>query len=393
MGDTRGPRGSRGSSSSPPPSSSSSSLPLESFVAPGGRGHGLRATRHLGPGASLLRVAPLAAVPYAAHLDRVCGGCLQPCDATRRCARCGVARTCATCAEGTRARRLHDLECDALRRLAREDDAEGLTLAHVDLRLLLRARAALRLAEEAEAEEAAASSSQGGGGVGGGVGGRVGAVADASVAAMCAAGDVVVDGAAAFAELMSGLRGGDDGALAPDAVEKIVEVAKQCKYLVAAELRASLDEYCATLGRLQLNGFEITAAEPTSDGPSSTGANANETPGEGFGFARLVPRGGGGVGGHEPVGVGVYPSAAGFNHSCEPNAAQRFDRHACVVVETTREVRRGEELTIPYVDERLDAAARNERLWKNFAFECDCARCARERRDEAAGNQPTDECA
>ena len=267
--------------------SPSSSLPLESFVAPGGRGHGLRATRHLGPGASLLRVAPLAAVPYAAHLDRVCGGCLQPCDATRRCARCGVARTCATCAEGTRARRLHDLECDALRRLAREDDAEGLTLAHVDLRLLLRARAALRLAEEAEAEEAAASSSQGDGGVGGGVGGRVGVVADAAVAAMCAAGDVVVDGAAAFAELMSGLRGGDDGALAPDAVEKIVEVAKQCKYLVAAELRASLDEYCATLGRLQLNGFEITEAEPTSDGPSSTGANANETPGEGFGFARV----------------------------------------------------------------------------------------------------------
>ena len=127
MGDARGPRGSGGRP--PPPAlllvlapSPSSSLPLESFVAPGGRGHGLRATRQLGPGASLLRVAPLAAVPYAAHLDRVCGGCLQPCDATRRCARCGVARTCATCAEGTRARRLHDLECDALRRLAREDE-------------------------------------------------------------------------------------------------------------------------------------------------------------------------------------------------------------------------------------------------------------------------------
>ena len=205
-------------------------------------------------------------------------------------------------------------------------------------------------------------------------------------------GDVVVDGAAAFAELMSGLRGGDDGALAPDAVEKIVEVAKQCKYLVAAELRASLDEYCATLGRLQLNGFEITAAEPTSDGPSSTGANANETPGEGFGFARLVPRGGGG-GGHEPVGVGVYPSAAGFNHSYEPNAGAAVRPARVRGGGDDARGEAGEELTIPYVDERLDAAARNERLWKNFAFECDCARCARERRDEAAGNQPTDECA
>ena len=226
-------------------------------VAPGGRGHGLRATRQLGPGASLLRVAPLAAVPYAAHLDRVCGGCLQPCDATRRCARCGVARTCATCAEGTRARaRLHDLECDALRARARGGRSRG---THARARRPAsappRARGAApsagggggerrRRPVLTEAEASARASAEG-----------VGAVADASVAAMCAAGDVVVDGAAAFAELMSGLRGGDDGALAPDAVEKIVEVAKQCKYLVAAERAREPGRDCATLGRLQLNGF------------------------------------------------------------------------------------------------------------------------------------------
>ena len=82
----------------------------------------------------------------------------------------------------------------------------------------------------------------------------------------------------------------------------------------------------------------------------------------------------------EPVGLGVFPSASRFNHSCEPNCAQRFDAFACVVVETTRHVRQGEELTIPYVDVALNLEKRNERLERAFAFRCDCARCARERR-------------
>ena len=63
----------------------------------------------------------------------------------------------------------------------------------------------------------------------------------------------------------------------------------------------------------------------------------------------------------EPVGIGVFPSASRFNHSCEPNCAQRFDAFACVVVETTRHVRQGEELTIPYVGVALDLEKRKAR--------------------------------
>lgn len=297
-----------------------------------GRGEALLAARDLAAGARLLRVAPLAAVPYADALDARCGGCFRPCDASRRCDGCGVARTCERCARGF-AREAHARECHALRRLAQND--AGLSLAHTDLRLLLRLLARRFAAPRLDADADDAN-------------------LDPAAEAAARDGDVIVDDYDAVLELMSGLQGGDDGLLSDDAVATLHEVAKQCKYLVDPQLRASTDEYVALLGRLQLNGFELTAAEASA-----------ETAGK-----------------HAPIGVGVFPSAARFNHSCEANAEQRFDKHGCIVVETRRAVPRGEELTIPYVDERLGWRERNERLRKNFAFTCECAKCKREREAE-----------
>jgi hypothetical protein len=136
---------------------------------------------------------------------------------------------------------------------------------------------------------------------------------------------------------MSGMDGGDDGELPDAAVATIAEVAKQCKFLVATACRASLDECARMLGRLQLNGFEMTASK--AEGAS---------------------------GGHRPVGIGVFPSASWTNHSCAPNCRQSFDSHGCIVVETARAVSKDEELTIPYVDTRLGRRERRERLRKNF---------------------------
>jgi SET and MYND domain-containing protein len=147
-------------------------------------------------------------------------------------------------------------------------------------------------------------------------------------------------------------------------------VAKQCKFLVAAACRSSEETYARLLGKLQLNGFEITAAEAEAEAGASGRENGDEEKASSDTRKNL----------REPVGLGVFPSASRFNHSCEPNCAQRFDAFACVVVETTRHVRQGEELTIPYVDVALNLEKRNERLERAFAFRCDCARCARERR-------------
>ena len=162
-------------------------------------------------------------------------------------------------------------------------------------------------------------------------------------------GDVIVDGYDSLEGLMSGMDGGDDGELPDAAVATIAEVAKQCKFLVATACRASLDECARMLGRLQLNGFEMTASKPE-----------------------------GSSGGHRPVGIGVFPSASWTNHSCAPNCRQSFDSHGCIVVETARAVSKDEELTIPYVDTRLGRSERRERLRKNFAFDCACERCAAE---------------
>ena len=290
-----------------------------------GKGEALRATRDLPKGARLLRVAPLFAVPYAAELTRLCGGCFQPRGAV--CASCGSARLCSRCGAGA-AGTLHGLECHALARL--RDGEEGLTLAHSDLRLLLRALAVRSMRRAVDA------------------GGDPAAIAAAED------GDVIVDGYDALEGLMSGVDGGDDGELPHDAVATIAEVAKQARFLLAASCRCSMDECVRTLGRLQLNGFELTASEPEEGADEAEG------------------------GGHRPVGVGVFPSASYTNHSCAPNCAQRFDGHGCIVVETARDVRVGEELTIPYVDVRLGRRERRERLRKNFAFDCACERCAAE---------------
>ena len=357
-----------------------------------GKGEALVAAGDLPPNQRILRVAPFAAVPYGRFLDTLCSGCLQPCDASRRCSRCDVARHCALCASSL-AGRAHAYECHALARLARNE--RGLTLHHDDLRLLLRVLSRRRLSHE----DASSSASSGH------PSGREEASfsterdpeRDPFTAAAADDSDVVVDDLEALDALMSGFDGDDDGELDERAVETLREVAKQCKFLVAAACRTSEETYARLLGKLQLNGFEITSAEAVradaaedredfydakwettrrrvdDDDDDDDDDEEKKKKKKEKKNARLD------VGAHAPTGVGVYPSASRFNHSCEPNCAQRFDSFACVVVETTRAIKKGEELTIPYVDVSLDCATRNARLERAFFFRCDCARCAEER--------------
>ena len=253
----------------------------------GGRLARRRATRPRARDCSASR--PLAAVPYADALDARCGGCIRR--ATPRGDATGAAsRERASDARAKRERRTRAsaTPCAASRRTTRGSPrAHGSSAPPATPRAPI---AAPRL--DADADDANL---------------------DPAAEAAARDGDVIVDDYDAVLELMSGLQGGDDGLLSDDAVATLHEVAKQCKYLVDPQLRASTDEYVALLGRLQLNGFELTAAEASA-----------ETAGK-----------------HAPIGVGVFPSAARFNHSCEANAEQRFDKHGCIVVETRRAVPRG----------------------------------------------------
>ena len=330
------------------------------------------AHRDLPPNRIVLRVAPFAAVPYGRFLDTLCVGCLQPCDASvPRCSRCGVARHCASCAASFPGR-AHAYECHAYERLRRNE--RGLTLEHDDLRLLLRVLSrrrrsiddessyGVRVVTQEENRESSPQESE----------------RDPFLVAAAKDSDVIVDTFADLDALMSGAGDDDDdGRLDDVALATIREVAKQCKFLVAAACRSSEETYARLLGKLQLNGFEITAAEAEAE--AEAGASGREDDGDEEKTSSGKKQRGETVL-REPVGLGVFPSASRFNHSCEPNCAQRFDAFACVVVETTRHVRQGEELTIPYVDVALNLEKRNERLERAFAFRCDCARCARERR-------------
>ena len=111
------------------------------------------------------------------------------------------------CAAGP-AQATHDDECYALQRLAAGDS--GLTMAHNDLRLLLRLlsvrrRWMTRVDEEGEGEEEEAAE-----------------ITPAAEAA-AEAGDLIVEGFDAVMDLMSGLDGGDDGELPDDAVATLYE--------------------------------------------------------------------------------------------------------------------------------------------------------------------------
>lgn len=88
------------------------------------------------------------------------------------------------------------------------------------------------------------------------------------------------------------------------------------------------------------------------------------------------------------LGLGLFPQASLFNHSCDPNCAQSFrvdeaTGTVMMVVRTLRPVQDGEELTIAYIDLMQTRRKRREALWRGYAFECACRRCSNDAADEA----------
>lgn len=80
-------------------------------------------------------------------------------------------------------------------------------------------------------------------------------------------------------------------------------------------------------------------------------------------------------------GAAVFPHAARFNHSCNPNAC--FSWNSAIGKETIHimnDVRAGEEITISYCDMVHDKKLRSWEL-KHYGFECDCRACAGDEND------------
>ncbi|OQR95388.1 histone-lysine N-methyltransferase ASHR1-like isoform 2 [Thraustotheca clavata] len=75
-----------------------------------------------------------------------------------------------------------------------------------------------------------------------------------------------------------------------------------------------------------------------------------------------------------PVGIGFYPRATLFNHSCLPNCIATFDGRN-IEVRTLCHIELGQELTISYIELIQTRATRQKELASSYFFNCTCLRC------------------
>jgi hypothetical protein len=77
-----------------------------------------------------------------------------------------------------------------------------------------------------------------------------------------------------------------------------------------------------------------------------------------------------------PIGLAIYDSASGFNHSCYPNAWQTFDQSTGTLsIYSSRDIALGEEICIAYIDIGQPMPMRRADLWDKHGFICMCPRC------------------
>ncbi|KAI7741890.1 hypothetical protein M8C21_005436 [Ambrosia artemisiifolia] len=86
-------------------------------------------------------------------------------------------------------------------------------------------------------------------------------------------------------------------------------------------------------------------------------------------------------------GTAFYPIQSCMNHSCCPNAKafkreeiiikQREDKDGQATILACKPIKKGEEITISYIDEDLDLEER-QALLADYGFICKCARCVEE---------------
>ena len=74
------------------------------------------------------------------------------------------------------------------------------------------------------------------------------------------------------------------------------------------------------------------------------------------------------------VGVGLYPLISMINHSCVPNATL-YIHNTMAELRPLRKLKKGEEITINYIDITLPTRMRQKLLRETYYFDCQCDRC------------------
>lgn len=72
---------------------------------------------------------------------------------------------------------------------------------------------------------------------------------------------------------------------------------------------------------------------------------------------------------------GIYPVAAMMNHDCSPNTRHCFDQDNKIVVESSKNIAQGQEITTTYTCLTWGNQVRRHHLSQTKKFLCDCSRC------------------
>lgn len=80
----------------------------------------------------------------------------------------------------------------------------------------------------------------------------------------------------------------------------------------------------------------------------------------------------------EMVGAAVYVSPSMFNHSCAPNAAHTTIG-TTLYIRALRDIDTAkEEILVNYIDPMSSRQSRQDVLWKDYYFHCECSKCSDE---------------
>jgi len=74
-------------------------------------------------------------------------------------------------------------------------------------------------------------------------------------------------------------------------------------------------------------------------------------------------------------GIGLYPNASYFNHSCEPNCTREATDDGTLYLSARRDIEAGEELCVSYVPLFRPREMRIAKLLREYGFRCQCPRC------------------
>jgi hypothetical protein len=85
---------------------------------------------------------------------------------------------------------------------------------------------------------------------------------------------------------------------------------------------------------------------------------------------------------YDPMGLFLHPLPATLNHSCDYNAVIRISKgvyyqrlHAKIEVIPLRQIEKGEEVLISYIDDNLPYRNRQKELYERYFFTCQCRKC------------------